>query len=81
MHAGGHRFNSVHLHHFLAGVGTDCAFDLLQVNSEKVVDFYETLLSVLVVKLLRANGGCLGVGRRGRARIPAISFGEPVNRL
>jgi len=31
----------------------------------------------LVVKLLRAHGGCLGVRRRRRAWLAAISFGEP----
>ena len=30
----------------------------------------------LMVKLLRADGGCLGIGRRRRTRIAAISFGE-----
>ena len=29
-----------------------------------------------MVKLLRADGGCLGIGRRRRTRIAAISFGE-----
>ncbi len=31
----------------------------------------------LMVKLLRACGGCLGVRRRRRAWLAAISFGEP----
>ena len=30
-----------------------------------------------MVKLLRAHGGCLGVERRRRAWLAAISFGEP----
>ena len=30
-----------------------------------------------MVKLLRAHGGCLGVRRRRRAWLAAISFGEP----
>ena len=29
-----------------------------------------------MVKLLRADGGCLGTGRRGRTWNAAISFGE-----
>ncbi len=35
----------------------------------------------LMVKLLRAIGGCLGVERRRRTWLAAISFGEPLNRL
>ena len=31
----------------------------------------------MMVKLLRAHGGCLGVERRRRAWLAAISFGEP----
>jgi hypothetical protein len=31
-----------------------------------------------MVKLLRADGGCLGIGRRRRTRKAAISFGEPL---
>jgi hypothetical protein len=31
----------------------------------------------LMVKLLRAHGGCLGVERRRRAWLAAKSFGEP----
>jgi hypothetical protein len=31
----------------------------------------------VVVKLLRANGGCLGAGKRRRAWQAAISLGEP----
>ena len=31
----------------------------------------------LVVKLLRALGGCLGVRRRRRTWLAAISYGEP----
>jgi hypothetical protein len=34
-----------------------------------------------MVKLQRANGGCLGARRRGKTRIAAISPGEPLNRL
>ena len=30
-----------------------------------------------MVKLLRAHGGCLGIERRRRAWLAAISFGEP----
>ncbi len=30
-----------------------------------------------VVKLLRANGGCLGARKRRRAWLAAISLGEP----
>ena len=32
----------------------------------------------LMVKLLRADGGCLGIGRRRRTWKAAISFGEPL---
>ena len=31
----------------------------------------------LMVKLLRAHGGCLGARKRRRAWLAAISFGEP----
>jgi hypothetical protein len=31
-----------------------------------------------MVKLLRADGGCLGIGRRGRTWKAAISFGKPL---
>ena len=31
-----------------------------------------------MVKLLRADGGCLGIGRRRRTWKAAISFGEPL---
>ncbi len=31
-----------------------------------------------MVKLLRADGGCLGTGRRRRTWKAAISFGEPL---
>ena len=31
----------------------------------------------LMVKLLRAHGGCLGIRKRRRAWLAAISFGEP----
>jgi hypothetical protein len=34
-----------------------------------------------VTKLLRADGGCLGVGRRRKALKTAISLGESSNRL
>ena len=34
-----------------------------------------------VVKLLRADGGCLGAKRRRKTWKAAISFGEPPNRL
>jgi len=34
-----------------------------------------------VAKLLRADGGCLGVKRRRRTWQAAISFGERLNRL
>jgi hypothetical protein len=31
-----------------------------------------------MVKLVRADGGCLGIDRRRRTRKAAISFGEPL---
>ncbi len=31
----------------------------------------------MMVKLLRAHGGCLGIRKRRRAWLAAISFGEP----
>jgi hypothetical protein len=34
-------------------------------------------LEKIMVKLLRAAGGCLGIKRRRRTRVPAKSFGEP----
>ena len=34
-----------------------------------------------MVKLGRADGGCLGAERRGRTRLAAKSFGESLNRL
>jgi hypothetical protein len=47
-------------------------------NEHKRVDVY---VSCFVAKLLRADGGCLGVKRRRRTRQAAISFGERLNRL
>ena len=38
------------------------------------------VIETKVVKLLRAHGGCLGVGRRRRAWKAAKSLGEPSNR-
>jgi hypothetical protein len=43
-------------------------------NGETHVD---ALAIDLVVKLLRAHGGCLGARRRRRTWLAAISFGEP----
>jgi len=34
-----------------------------------------------LVKLLRADGGCLGARRRRRTWVAAKSFGEPLTRL
>ena len=36
---------------------------------------------LFMVKLLRAQGGCLGARRRGKTWLAAISFGEPLSRL
>jgi hypothetical protein len=39
--------------------------------------YYYTCKQILyLVKLVRAVGGCLGINRRRRTRIPAKSFGE-----
>ncbi len=40
---------------------------------------YKKTTQFYVVKLLRAFGGCLGINRRRRTRIPAISLGELEN--
>ena len=40
--------------------------------------FYNLVYKGFMVKLLRADGGCLGTRRRRRTWKAAISFGEPL---
>jgi hypothetical protein len=35
---------------------------------------------IIMAKLVRANGGCLGAGWRRKTWLAAISFGEPLSR-
>ena len=71
MHAGGHRFEPVHLHqeafsYFSEGRSDPVRnhrkfFDNLDISSIKT---FNMIVSICVTKLLRAYGGCLGVERR-----------------
>ena len=55
MHAGGHRFEPVHLHQGSLTI----AYDWIKAKGK--VHIAEKLL---MVKLVRAYGGCLGIERR-----------------
>ena len=43
-----------------------------------LVSSHDACLRDNMVKLERARGGCLGIGRRRRTWTAAISFGEPL---
>ena len=104
LHAGGHRFEPVHLHHPLALrsksliSGFRKVPDYFRIKKRLFWCFHFFLCSLtiwiwasksvrndcvgyFVAKLLRADGGCLGVKRRWKTWLAAISFGELLNKL
>ena len=58
MHAGGHRFEPVHLHQGSLTIAYDWK------EKKKAKGKVHIAVKLLMVKLVRAYGGCLGIERR-----------------